>query len=255
VSLRDPLRLDCDGAVTNDGLVLRKTLDAYKTFGGYDVAYTGQTARWTFAVPRVSVTSATLVLSMSADDHATLIGDYRYTVCSGARAYETPVVLPHGTPAGAAFDNWVEVSVPADVVPGEVVSSSVSMRWWDKPLSSAGRGVLLVALGAVMASLDRTLPAGYVYVLRGAPFVLVSWVGWAAIVYGGVLIVGHWLFPPQNDRAVPPSGAREPAAPTERPKGAAARMACRKCGEIVELDRMENRECDDCRGVGKATYR
>lgn len=113
-------------AQSTSGLVLRKTTDAFKTFGGYDVAYTGQTARWTFTLPDVKVTHATLVVSMNADDHATSIADYRYTLWSGDRIHRTPVPLAHGTPANAPFDNWIEVSVPADVVPGETFSVSMT---------------------------------------------------------------------------------------------------------------------------------
>jgi hypothetical protein len=119
---------------TNNGLVLRKELDAYKTFGGYDVAYTGQTAQWTFAVPETSAKSARLVLSMIADDHATPVANYRYTLWTDALAHDTPVPLPHGAPAISPFNNWIDVSVPVEVVPGESLRVSLTNASTTAPL-------------------------------------------------------------------------------------------------------------------------
>lgn len=110
----------------NGELVLRKRLAAYKTFGGYDVVYTGQTARWTFALPETTVKSTRLVLSMSADDHATSIDDYRYTIQAGTRVHAAPMALRHGTPASSPFDNWLEVGVPVEVVAGETLAVSLT---------------------------------------------------------------------------------------------------------------------------------
>src|SRR5262245_759732 len=68
-------------ARTAKSLVLHKTTDAYKTFGGYDVLYKSQTGRWTFDVPTgLKIQSARLVFSMSADDHQTSIDAYKYTI-------------------------------------------------------------------------------------------------------------------------------------------------------------------------------
>lgn len=100
----------------DDGPVLRKRLTAYPSFGGYDVAYTGQVARWTFRVP-AGASAATLVLSMAADDHATAAAGYRYTLWSNGCAHDTPVKLPHGAPAVAPFENWIDVALPIDLSP------------------------------------------------------------------------------------------------------------------------------------------
>jgi hypothetical protein len=99
---------------TEGGFVLRKECDAYKTFGGYDVAYTGQTGVWTFAVPDEPIESAHLVIELSADDHGALPEAYEYTLWSGSCAHETPVPLRHGLPANAAFNNWMQIDLPAD---------------------------------------------------------------------------------------------------------------------------------------------
>ena len=121
LSDRLPVRMEA-----RDGFALHKACDAYKTHGAYDVAYTGQTGRWTFAVPAVKIKSARLVLSMDADDHATPIDRYKYTLWSATHGHNSPVPLFHGIPAMAPFDNWVEVSVPAEVVPGETFTVSLT---------------------------------------------------------------------------------------------------------------------------------
>lgn len=117
-----------------NGLVLRKTLDAYKTFGCYDVAYTSQMARWTFEVPEAKILSATLVLSMSADDHATAIRQYRYRVRAGEDTYGTPSELHHGLPMNAPFDNWTDVTVPARVASGETFVVTLFNDAYAEPL-------------------------------------------------------------------------------------------------------------------------
>ena len=132
------------------------------------------------------------------------------------------------------------------------------MRWWDKPLTARGRGLALIVFGAVMVAGDLTLPRGWEYVFEQAKWLPVRYLGWAVILYGGVLIAGYSLFPSGRDRQVP---AREAAVsprgsgPARRPAGAAPRIACRKCGELVEVEQLEDRECDRCRAVGEGGYR
>ncbi len=109
-----------------NGFTLQKSCDAYKTYGGYDVAYTAQTATWTFTVPPVKYRTARVVLSMIADDHATPSADYHYRVWLDRCAYEDPVPLPHGLPAAAPFSNWITVTIPLEVPPGPTFSVSVT---------------------------------------------------------------------------------------------------------------------------------
>lgn len=108
------------------GFVLQKTCDAFKTYGGYDVAYTGQTATWTFAVPPVKIRSARVVLSIDADDHATPIAAYHYRVWLDHCGYDDPTPLRHGLPAAAPFNNWIEVSLPLEAPPGPTFSVSLT---------------------------------------------------------------------------------------------------------------------------------
>lgn len=108
------------------GFALQKTCDAFKTYGGYDVAYTGQTATWTFTVPPVKYRAARVVLSMDADDHATPIGAYHYRVWLDRCGYDDPTPLPHGSPAASPFGNWTEVSIPLESPPGSTFTVSLT---------------------------------------------------------------------------------------------------------------------------------
>lgn len=113
-------------ALISGGFALQKRCDALATYGGYDVAYTGQTATWTFTVPPIKYRSARVVLSMDADDHGTPISAYHYRVWLDRCGYDDPTPLPHGSPAAAPFSNWVDVSVPLEVLPGPTFTVSVT---------------------------------------------------------------------------------------------------------------------------------
>lgn len=113
-------------ALIPNGFALQKRCDALATYGGYDVAYTGQTATWTFTVPPIKYRSARVVLSMAADDHATPVGAYHYRVWLDHCGYDDPTPLPHGSPSAAPFSNWVQVSIPLEVPPGTTFSVSVT---------------------------------------------------------------------------------------------------------------------------------
>jgi hypothetical protein len=108
------------------GFALQKTCDAFATYGGYDVAYTGQTATWSFTVPPIRYRSARVLLTMNADDHGTPISAYHYRVWLGTCGYDDPTPLPHGSPAGTSFGNWVQVAIPLPSSPGSTFTVSLT---------------------------------------------------------------------------------------------------------------------------------
>lgn len=103
---------------TQNGYTLHMELDGFANYGATDTAadlvYTGQTAAWTFDVPAGSIASATIAVSLIADDStASPAGGYKYDLWSGQCESATPTVLPHGNPPNTVFTNWVEVDEPA----------------------------------------------------------------------------------------------------------------------------------------------
>ena len=103
---------------TSNGIALRKNLDAYPNYGptGADILYDGQAGSWAFAIPSVNIVSATVVVSMIADDHAgTPISEYSFTLNPGSGAAYP--ALPHGTPYNSVFGNWVPVTEPVTLPP------------------------------------------------------------------------------------------------------------------------------------------
>jgi hypothetical protein len=95
---------------------LLKNLDAYPNYGptGADILYDGQVGTWTFSVPSVNIVSATVVVSIVADDHSdTAISGYSFTLASGSGAAYPGIALPHGAPYNSQFTNWVSMTEPA----------------------------------------------------------------------------------------------------------------------------------------------
>ncbi len=114
---------------TSNGIALRKNLGAYHNYGptGADILYNGQTGVWTFPIPAVDIVSATVIVSMVADDHAaTPISDYSFTLTSDSGVTYPGVALPHGAPFGSLFTNWVSMSEPATPSPGGCFTLTIS---------------------------------------------------------------------------------------------------------------------------------
>ena len=107
--------------MTPDGMVLHKELSGYSNYGVLDAAadilYDGQTAQWVFEVPYVTISAATVVVSVSADDHYGVpISSYACELWAGdACVAEDPLPVMHGTPYASVFTAWYELTLP--VVP------------------------------------------------------------------------------------------------------------------------------------------
>jgi hypothetical protein len=116
--------------------VLHKELDGYPNYGAADAAADilddGQTAAWVFTVPNVAITSATLALSLSADDHAAVpISDYTMDLWTqNSCVFSGLAPVTHGMPFASQFTTWSELDLPASVTPGgtfKVTLSNTSM--------------------------------------------------------------------------------------------------------------------------------
>jgi hypothetical protein len=104
-------------------IVLHMELDAFANYGAMDcqvdIVYSGQVGAWTFTVPTASIASATVVASIIADDHSTVTdSSYTYTSWSDHCSYPSTSSLPHGTPEGTCFTDWIQVTYPATVTSG-----------------------------------------------------------------------------------------------------------------------------------------
>jgi hypothetical protein len=80
--------------------------------------YSGQAGVWTFSVPPIPVLSATVVMSIVADDGTALDADYAYVVWSGVCSYPSTSPPPHGTPFHSPFTDWEQIAEPASVTSG-----------------------------------------------------------------------------------------------------------------------------------------
>jgi hypothetical protein len=112
---------------TDAGFSLIKNLSGYES--NYDVLIIGQSAQWSFEIPTPGYTphikSAIVVLQLVADNHDTPIGGYSYELWAGSDngadagvcEYDSPVPLPHASPASGPFTNWTPVVENALVSP------------------------------------------------------------------------------------------------------------------------------------------
>jgi len=127
--------------VASNGYVLHKNLSGFPNYGedgAADVLYTSQSERWVFTIPSGNVVSASVVVSVVADD-SNAVGPYSFRLWASDCQYDSTTPLPHGSPPGSGshrFNNWVQLSFPADVVSASnyVVgmlntSSSSSTNW------------------------------------------------------------------------------------------------------------------------------
>ncbi len=116
-------------ATTSNGLALLKNLDAYPNYGptGADILYDGQVGTWTFTVPPVNIVSATVVVSIIADDHPdTPISDYSFTLTPGSGVTYPGIALPHGAPYNSHFTNWVSMTEPAPPSSGSCFTVTIA---------------------------------------------------------------------------------------------------------------------------------
>jgi hypothetical protein len=120
--------------MVSTGTVLHKELDGFPNYGATDTAcdvlYDGNAAAWVFTVPNVAFTSATLALSLSADDHASVpIDQYALDVWSdGTCVFAGPAPITHGMPFGSIFTTWSELDLPVTPTPGGTFQVTVANR-------------------------------------------------------------------------------------------------------------------------------
>lgn len=107
-----------------DSVVLHKELDGYPNYGtaddAADVLYDGETDRWVFDVPNLSITSVVLAFSMSADAHYQVpISSYAAQIWIGDTCTaELPLPVTHGMPYDDTFYTWTELALPAQATAG-----------------------------------------------------------------------------------------------------------------------------------------
>lgn len=99
-------------------VILHKELSAYGNYGAADgradILYTGEVATWNFGLPQdvdpATVRSAFFRTSLIADDHYGVPLDQFFLSVWTNRNYlgNSPADLPHGSPFGTRFTNWVE---------------------------------------------------------------------------------------------------------------------------------------------------
>jgi hypothetical protein len=113
---------------TTKGYVLHKELNAYNNYGATDckadILYSGQVGVWTFPVPSGNILSATVVVSVTANDPEDHdagpypASAYSFRLWSSGCEYVSAHQLSHGQPFNACFTNWTQLSYPATVTPG-----------------------------------------------------------------------------------------------------------------------------------------
>jgi hypothetical protein len=119
---------------TSTSIVLRKELAGYPNYGvadsACDITYDGDADAWMFQVPNVPISSATLALSVVADDHASVpLDGYFCQVWAGNSCVfgdQAPVM--HGAPFNADFSDWSELDVPVTVTPGNFLIVTFANR-------------------------------------------------------------------------------------------------------------------------------
>ena len=101
-------------------LVLFKELSGYPNYGNpsrnADILYTGNRGRWTFQSPFSALFTgnmrAEMVIRAVLDDHVNVPAN-RYSLritINGTVVHNGRVQLPHGSPAGGMFNNWVNLT-------------------------------------------------------------------------------------------------------------------------------------------------
>ena len=143
-------------------VVLRKELAAFGNYGvadhAVDILYTGQTATWHLSLPLTitpdQVQRAFLRASVVADDHSTGPSPYQLAAwVDGTFLGNGPQDLPHGTPFGTVFNNWVTHDYP-------IATASQVHTLTLQNISSAGPGDWI---GVDWIELHLQLPQGTVF--------------------------------------------------------------------------------------------
>ncbi len=105
-------------------IILRKELSGWPNYGvadsAADVTYNGDVAAWTFQVPDVPFTSATVALSIVADDRTSNPIDAYYCQAwvGDDCLFGGQAPVEHGVPIDEPYTNWSELDLPATAVPG-----------------------------------------------------------------------------------------------------------------------------------------
>ena len=95
-------------------VILHKELNAFSNYGSpsgdADILYSGETSTWTFTVPPsvTGITAAFFKVSIVADDHyGQPANTYRYRAWTNGAKVVDSAGVPHGSPFGKLFTNWV----------------------------------------------------------------------------------------------------------------------------------------------------
>jgi hypothetical protein len=117
----DPLQLILPMSTST---TLRKDLDGYPSYGVQDgkadIAYDHEPAAWTFQVPNIPFSSATLALSVIADPSSEPISQYVGEIW----AEDVCLFAGNPVPYHGTYDpnyigtNWTEIDLPVTVTPG-----------------------------------------------------------------------------------------------------------------------------------------
>ena len=101
---------------STDKIVLHKELNGYGNYGqgdgASDILYTGQSATWHFSLPNnidpASIVGAYFKTSLALDDHGLDPAFYTYKAWTKDIQVASGISnLPHGSPSGTRFSNWV----------------------------------------------------------------------------------------------------------------------------------------------------
>ena len=109
---------------SSSGYVLHKTLSGYGNYGEgdgtADIVYAGGVGAWTFAIPAGTISSATVVLSVAADDGASgQASGYAFDLWSNACGpFANTSDFQHGAPFNGHFTDWTPLTFPAELTPG-----------------------------------------------------------------------------------------------------------------------------------------
>jgi len=113
-------------------IVLHKELSGIANYGrvdgASDILYTGQSATWHFTLPSsidpATIRSAFFRVSVIADDHGSGIAIYSLASwTNGIGIYSGPANVPHGSPSGTRFTNWIQEDFGTSVIPPDFTIS------------------------------------------------------------------------------------------------------------------------------------